>query len=165
MGHIVSRDYIPYRPDCLAWKSDKALAMSQDPKELRVSPFAEYGQSTSNIGYRDMLTGQVVASVAIPSELVERAVLANVLVEITLSGDGEIASTANGVASACSPARKIISVDGLVETFLDGNNLRMEETTERELGELLDRLQKSVQAVQRAISLAKATNKGQAVSG
>jgi hypothetical protein len=141
------------------------LAMSQIPNELRLSPFAECGRTTSNIGYRDVLTGQVVASIEIPSELIERAVLANVFVEISFSGDGEIASTANGVASACSPARKVISVDRLVETFLDGDNLRMEEVTEQELRALLDRLQKSVQAVQRAISLVKATNKVQAVSG
>ena len=128
--------------------------MSQNPNQLRLRPFAKYGRTTSNIGYRDALTGQI----AIPSELIERAVLANVSVEIALSGDGEIASTANGTASACSPARKIVSVDKLVEMFLDAHNLHMEEATEREPSTLLDRLQRSVQAVQRTISLVQATN-------
>ena len=138
--------------------------MSHDPNELRLSPFAECGRTTSNIGYRDVLTGQVAASIEIPSELIERAVMANVSVEITLSGDGEIASTANGAASTCSPARKVILVDKLVEMFLDVDNLHREEATERELRALLDRLQKSVQAVQRRISLVQATNKVQTVS-
>lgn len=59
--------------------------MSQNPNELRLGPYAECGRTTSNIGYRDVLTGQVAASVEIPSELIERAVLANVSVEIALS--------------------------------------------------------------------------------
>ncbi|WP_156439503.1 hypothetical protein [Bradyrhizobium valentinum] len=127
--------------------------MSPNPIELRLSPFAECGRTTSNIGYRDVLTGQVVASVEIPSELIERAVLANVSVEISLSADGEIASAASGTASACSSAKEVISVDQLVERFLGSDNLHMEEATERELQVLLERLQKSVGAVERSIAL------------
>ncbi|KRR13637.1 hypothetical protein CQ10_38725 [Bradyrhizobium valentinum] len=99
------------------------------------------------------MTGQVVASVEIPSELIERAVLANVSVEISLSADGEIASAASGTASACSSAKEVISVDQLVERFLGSDNLHMEEATERELQVLLERLQKSVGAVERSIAL------------
>jgi hypothetical protein len=127
--------------------------MSQNPNELGLIPFAEYGRTTSNIGYRDVSTGQVVASLEIPSELIERAILANLSVEIALSGDGEITSAANATASTCSCAIKIISVDQLVETFLRTDNLRVEEATERELRGLLERLQKSVRAVQRSIAL------------
>jgi hypothetical protein len=134
------------------------LAISQDPNEQRLSPFVEGGRLTLNIGYRDAPTGQVVASIEIPLELIERAVLTRVSVEIALSADGEIVSTANGVTFACSSARKTISVDKLVEMFLDRKNLHMEEATDRELGRLLNRLQNSVQAVQRAISLVQATD-------
>jgi len=126
--------------------------MSPNPVELGPRPFADCGRTTSNVGYRDTSTGLVVASLVVPSELIERAVLANVSLEIALSADGWIASTANGKASAHS-SPKIIAVDQLVETFLIGDNLRMEEVTERELRVLLERLQKSVHAVERSIAL------------
>jgi len=133
--------------------------MSSYPIEQRLSPFAECGRTSSNIGYRDILTGQVVASVEIPVELIERTVLANASVEILLSADGEVASAVHGRASACSSLKKIVFVDDLVEAFLADRNLHMEETTERELRTLLERLQKSVQAVQRTITLLeRATN-------
>jgi hypothetical protein len=127
--------------------------MSPSPVELGLSPFAECGRTISTIGYRNRLTGQVVASVEIPSELIESTVLAKISVEVVLSGDGQIASTANSAASACPSARKTISVDKLVEAFLDNHNLHMEEATERELRALLERLQKSVHAVQRSIAV------------
>ena len=127
--------------------------MSPDPVELRLSPFAELDRTTSNVGYRDASTGQVVASIEIPSEFIERAVLARVSLEIALSASGEVASAAHGPDSACSSLKKIVSLDDLVEAFLADNNLHMEEATERELRTLLERLQKSVQAVQRTIAL------------
>jgi hypothetical protein len=124
--------------------------MSPSPIEIGLSPFAESGRTTSTVGYRDRLTGQVVASVEIPSELIESTVLAKISVEVVLSGDGQIASTAN--SAACPSARKTISVDKLVEVFLDNHNLHLEEATERELRALLERLQKSVHAVQHSIA-------------
>jgi len=133
--------------------------MSPDPVELRFRPFAELDRATSNVGYRDASTGQVVASIEVPVELIERTVLANVSVEIALSADGEIASAAHGRASDCSSLKKIVSVDDLVEAFLADSNLHMEETTEKELRTLLERLKKSVRAVQRTITLLeRATN-------
>jgi hypothetical protein len=133
------------------------LAMQQNRNELRLNPFAECGRTTSNIGYRDVLTGQVVASVEIPIELIERTVLAEVSVEIALSSKGHIAAAASGGASVCSSAMKTVSIDNLVEAFLDSDNLQKEEATERELSELLQRLQKSVQAVQHALALLRQT--------
>jgi hypothetical protein len=80
-------------------------------------------------------------------------------VEIALSADGEIASAVHGKASACYCPKKIVFLDDLVEAFLADSNLHMEETTEKELRTLLERLQKSVRAVQRTIALLKrATN-------
>src|SRR5262245_22619061 len=71
--------------------------MSEHPVESHLSPFVECGRATSSIGYRDASTGQVVASVEIPSETIERAVLANISAEIALSGAGEIASAGPAV--------------------------------------------------------------------
>lgn len=52
---------------------------------------------------------------------------------------------------------KTVSIDKLVEAFLASDNLRMEEATDRELSELLQRLQKSVRAVQHSIALLRQT--------
>lgn len=130
--------------------------MSPD-HELNLSPFVECGLSNWTLGYRDASSEIVVASVEVPSELIERALFANVSVEIALLSDGEIVSVANGTVSACSCAKKIISVDALVELFLSKDNLHMEEVTESELKVLLERLQKSVQAVKRTIALLERT--------
>lgn len=128
--------------------------MSPDPVELRLSPFAECGRTISKVGYHDPLTGQVMVSLEVPVELIERTILANLSVEVALSADGQIAFAAHGRASGCcSSPRKIVSVDRLVEAFLTDNNLHLEETTERELRALLEGLQKSVKAVQRKIIL------------
>ena len=126
--------------------------MSLDHK-LRLSPFAEWGRPTSTVGYRDVLSRIVVASVALPTDLIERTVLANVAIEIILSGGGEIRSAASGAASGCASATKTVSLDDLVDKLLDRNNIHLEEATESELRMLLERLERSIRAVQRAIAI------------
>jgi hypothetical protein len=93
-----------------------------------------------------------MSSVEIPTELVERAILDKVSVEIAFSSDGLIASAVNGSAS-CILSKKLIHIDELVETFLTNNNLHMEEVTVSELKRLLGRLEKSVRAVQRSVAV------------
>jgi hypothetical protein len=126
--------------------------MASEAADLCLGPFAEGSQTNLTVGYRDLLTGRVAASIELPAELIERAVLANVSVEIGLSGEGEIVSTAYGGASEWSFARKAIPIDQLVEVLLDNNNLQMEETKQNELRTLLERLQRSIRAVQCAIA-------------
>ncbi|WP_431014897.1 hypothetical protein [Bradyrhizobium pachyrhizi] len=126
--------------------------MSADQVQLRLSPFVRCDRETSNVGYVDASTGKVVASLEIPLELIERAVLANVSVEIVLAGDGKIASSIAGGASVCPTASRTVSIDHLVQGFLTSNNQYMEETTQAELRTLLERLQESARAVQRAIA-------------
>lgn len=94
-----------------------------------------------------------MTSVELPVELIERTVLANVSIEISLSGTGEISSAASGVASNLCSANRTIWLDELVDVLLDRTNIHMEETTESELKILLERLQKSIRAVQRAIAI------------
>ncbi|MCP1913812.1 hypothetical protein J2R96_006292 [Bradyrhizobium elkanii] len=126
--------------------------MSASPVELSLSPFVKCGREISNVGYLDVSTGRVVASLEVPLGLIERAVLANVSVEIALAGDGRIASSVAGEASVCSSVVKTVSIDDLIQEFLAGGNLRLEETTQAELRTLLNRLQDSARAVQRAIA-------------
>lgn len=126
--------------------------MSVDLVQLRLSPFIECDRETSNVGYFDLSTGRVVAALEIPLELIERAVLANVTVEIALAGDGNIASSIAGRTSGCSSASRTISIDQLVQGFLTSNNLHMEEATHAELRTLLGRLQDSANAVLHAIA-------------
>jgi hypothetical protein len=125
--------------------------MSQDDK-LQLTPFAQCGEINSIVGYRDDSCGIVAASVELPTELIERSILANVSIEITLSGSGEITSAASSIASGSSSPTKTISLDRLVNMLLDHENIHMEETTESELRILLETLQKSTRAVQCAIA-------------
>lgn len=122
---------------------------------LHLSPFAECGTTTSTVGYRDVASGMVLASLELPAELIERTVIANVSIEISLSVHGEITSAASGIASNFCSANRTISLDGLVDMLLEHSNLHMEEVTEIELGILLERLQKSIHAVKRAIAIMK----------
>ncbi|ANW02711.1 hypothetical protein [Bradyrhizobium icense] len=129
--------------------------MSPETVDPTLGAFAKYGQSTATVGYRDASTGRVIASIEIPAQVIERAVLENASVEITLLGDGEIASAVAGSASDCFSARTSVPVDHLVDVFVSSGNLHKEEATEADLRTLLERLQRSVQAVERTISLLK----------
>lgn len=119
---------------------------------LALSPFAKVGKSTSTVGYRDVSSGMVVVSVELPVELIERTIMESISVEINLSSTGEISSTASGMTCNCSSSISTISLDELVDALLQRNNLHMEEAKEGELRLLLERLQKSVRAVERAIA-------------
>jgi len=115
--------------------------------------FAKCGPSTATVGYCDASSGGVIASIEIPAQVMERAVLENASVEITLLGDGEIASTVIGPASDCCSARTSVSIDRLVDAFVASHNLHKEEATEVELRTLLGRLRRSVEAVEHSIRL------------
>jgi hypothetical protein len=127
--------------------------MSIERVDLTFGAFANCGQSAATVGYRDALTGSVIASIEIPAQVIERAVLENASVEITLLGDGEIASAVAGPTSDCFLARTSVSIDHLVDAFVTSHNLHKEEATEAELRTLLGRLHKSVEAVERTIRL------------
>lgn len=153
VGHIVSRDYSPYQRDSMikAKENQKTFIVSQDDK-LRLTPFAKRGEATSIVGYRDDSSGIVVASVELPTELIERSILANVSIEITLSGSGEVTSTASNTAYGSSSSIKTVLLDDLVDMLLDRENIHLEETTESELRIFLETLHKSIRAVERAIA-------------
>ncbi|QQO12462.1 hypothetical protein JJB99_23670 [Bradyrhizobium diazoefficiens] len=133
--------------------------MSTEQVELTFDAFAKCGPSTATVGYRDVSTGSVIASIEIPAQLIERAVLENASVEIILLGDGEIASAVAGPASDCFSATTSVSIDHLVDAFVATHNLHKEEATEAELRTLLGRLHKSVEAVERTIRLRRAKAK------
>lgn len=79
--------------------------MSTERVDLTFGAFAKCDQSTATVGYHDASTGSVIASLEIPAQVIERAVLENASVEITLLGDGEIASAVAGPASDSILAR------------------------------------------------------------
>ena len=126
--------------------------MSPDSVEPTLRAFAVCGRHTANIGYCDASTGRVTASVEIPTQVIERAVLENTSVEITLLSDGEITSAVASTASDRLLTKTSAPVDQLVEAFLSSKNLFLEEATEAELRTLLERLQKSVRDVERTIA-------------
>ncbi|MCK1274426.1 hypothetical protein IVB46_04110 [Bradyrhizobium sp. 61] len=119
---------------------------------LTFGAFAECSLDTATVGYRDASTGSVIASLEIPVQVIERAVLENASVDITLLSNGEIASAVVGAASDCL-LRTTVSIDSLVDAFLTNENLDKEEATEAELRTLLGRLYKSVEVVERTIQL------------
>ncbi|WKA29520.1 hypothetical protein [Bradyrhizobium roseum] len=123
------------------------------PDNSSFGAFAECGQTTATVGFRDASTGGVIASIIIPAQVIESAVLENASVEITLLGDGEIGSSVAGPASDRFSLRSSVTVDQLVEAFVNSQNLHKEEATVAELATLLKRLHKSVEAVERAIRL------------
>jgi hypothetical protein len=125
--------------------------MFVQPDHLSVGAFAECGQTTATIGFRDASTGGVIASLEIPSQVVEGAVFENASMQITLLGDGEIRSAVVGLASDCFSLRSSVTIDQLVEAFVNSQNLHKEEATVAELATLLERLHKSVEAVEHAI--------------
>jgi len=127
--------------------------MSIEQGDLTFGAFAKCGQATATVGYRDASTGSVIASLEIPVQVIERAVLENASVEITLLDDGQIASAVTGPASDCFAARASVSIDHLVDAFVASHNLHKEEATEAELRTLLGRLYKSVELVERTIRL------------
>lgn len=127
--------------------------MSIEQVDLTFGAFAKCGQATATVGYRDASTGSVIASIEIPAQVIERAVLENSSVEITLLSNGEIASVVVGPASDCLSARMSVSLDHLVNALVTSENLQREEATEAELRTLLGRLYKSVELVERTIRL------------
>ncbi|MHB0767040.1 hypothetical protein ACYCVF_15580 [Bradyrhizobium sp. 1.29L] len=127
--------------------------MSTEQIDLNFGPFAKCDQCSATVGYRDALTGSVIASIEIPARVIQGAVFENASVEINLLGDGQIASAVTGPASDCFSARTTVSIDHLVDAFVASQNLHKEETTEAELRTLLGRLHKSVEAVERTIRL------------
>lgn len=127
--------------------------MSLEPVNPSFGAFAKCGESTATVGYRDASTGRVIASIEIPAQVIERAVFDNASVEITLLGNGEIASAVVGSASDYCSARTSVPVDHLVDALVTIQNLHKEEATEAELRILLERLHKSVEAVERTIGV------------
>lgn len=127
--------------------------MFVQPATLSVGAFAECGQTTATVGFRDASTGGVISSIEIPAQVIEGAVLEHASVEITLLGDGEIGSAVAGPASDFVSLRSNVTIDQLVEAFVNSQNLHKEEATVADLRTLLGRLHKSVEAVERAIRL------------
>jgi hypothetical protein len=123
------------------------------PDHRSFGAFAECGRTTATVGFRDTSTGVVIGSIEIPAAVIEGAVLESASVEITLLGDGKIGSAVAGAASDCFSLRANVTIDQLVEAFVNSQNLHKEEATVADLRALLKRLHRSVEAVERAIRL------------
>lgn len=129
------------------------------PGELTFGAFVQCSQSAAIVGLRDASTGNIIASIEIPAHVIEGAILENVSVDLALMGDGVIASAVAGPASDFLSLRASMTIDRLVEAYVNSENLHKEEVTVAELRALLGRLHKSVEAVERAIDLFKVKGK------
>jgi len=92
--------------------------------------------------------GDVVSSLIISAETIERALLFKRTITLALTPDGQTTA----VIPDCAECIQAISpIDNLVGDVLDPTNLCMEEATAADLRTLLQRLERSVSLVREAI--------------
>ena len=111
------------------------------------------GATAYRIGYRAQGTGQVLAVIEIPAEVVEEAVASKLSASVMMSPNGDLA-VATGAFSfvhACYDTAPI-AIDVLVVQVVAPENLRLEEAGPEELRMLLVRLERSVTIVNDALA-------------
>ncbi|HVR57247.1 MAG TPA: hypothetical protein VMT72_10515 [Pseudolabrys sp.] len=123
-----------------------------------LEPFAQFlghqclgGASDAfRFGYRCKRTGIVFATVEIPASTVAKSIRLKASVRVTTDGkvvaDSEIPND-----SALGRSSQTVSLVQLIEETLHIDNLRMEETSPRELKRLLQELEVSIQRVKAAL--------------
>jgi hypothetical protein len=127
---------------------------SAEPFIEAVGPVRDVvGVSAYRIGYRVHGTGEVIAAINIPAEIVEEAVTSKLSISVTLSPTGEVTaaleeSTPAYVANFDST---LIPIDALVARVVAPEYLHLEEAGGDELRTLLVRLERSVTCVKDAL--------------
>ena len=117
------------------------------------------GATAYRLGYRVHGTGDVIAAIEIPAEIVEEAVTSKLFVCVRMSPDGELEPAPEDSTSTAFAARlgaKQIPIDVLVAQVVAPENLRLEEAGAEELETLLTRLERSIAHVKDALARWKA---------
>ncbi|HVR59562.1 MAG TPA: hypothetical protein VMT72_22345 [Pseudolabrys sp.] len=107
-------------------------------------------------GYRAVGTENVVASVEIPTTLVEEMILCGSRLSVRLTPDGQVIpelSFQNHAASSIEKWSGPLPLDRLISAALAPQNLHMEEATTEELATLLKRLEDSASLVKAMLTL------------
>jgi hypothetical protein len=106
----------------------------------------------ARVGYRAAGLDQILASVELPIQSLEQAVTSGLELSTIVTPRGEIVSQIFGSSqSALSDLRSATSIDTLVSQTVSPNNLRLEEVSTKELGELLESLELAIKHVRAAL--------------
>jgi hypothetical protein len=117
------------------------------------------GATAYRLGYRIHGTGDLIAAIEIPAEIVEQAVTSKLFVSVRMSPDGELEPAPEDSTSTVFAARlgaAQIPIDVLVAQVVAPENLRLEEAGAEKLKTLLTRLERSIAHVKDALARWKA---------
>ena len=124
---------------------------SAEPFIEAVGPVRDVvGVSAYRIGYRVHGTGEVIAAINIPAEIVEQAVTSKLSISVTMSPTGELSATSSSCAATFDSP--LIPIDALVARVVAPEYLHLEEAGGDELRTLLVRLERSVTCVKDALA-------------
>jgi hypothetical protein len=124
---------------------------SAEPFIEAVGPVRDViGASAYRVGYRVHGTGEVIAAINIPAQIVEQAVTSKLSISVTMSPTGELSATSSSCAATFDSAP--IAIDILVAQVVAPENLHLEEADPDELRTLLVRLERSVTCVKDALT-------------
>lgn len=122
---------------------------------LQLEPFAEIAGDAYRFGYRAIGTDNCLSTIAVPTSIVESAVLARVTLAARIEPDGTVISEilmSHINESVPEISTSAASIEALVQRAVNAENLHIEEATVADLCTLLQRLEDSVTLVRRAIS-------------
>ena len=124
---------------------------SAEPFIEAVGPVRDIvGASAYRVGYRVHGTGEVIAAIEIPAQIVEEAVTSSLSISVTMSPTGELSATSSSCAATFDSA--LIPTDVLVAQVVAPENLHLEEAGPENLRTLLVRLEHSVTCVKDALA-------------
>jgi hypothetical protein len=124
---------------------------SAEPFIEAVGPVRDVvGVSAYRVGYRVHGTGEVIAAINIPAQIVEQAVSSKLSISVTMSPTGELSATSSSCAATFDSP--LIPIDALVARVVAPENLHLEEAGGDELRTLLVRLERSVTCVKGALA-------------
>jgi hypothetical protein len=124
---------------------------SAEPFIEAVGPVRDViGASAYRVGYRVHGTGEVIAAIEVPAEIVEEAVKSKLSISVTMSPTGELSATSFSCAATFDSV--LIPTDVLVARVVAPENLHLEEAGPEDLRTLLVRLERSVTCVKDALT-------------
>lgn len=107
----------------------------------------------ARVGYRPAGLDRILASVELPAHVLERAVTSDLEISLRVTPAGEVVSQIfSSSETALSEVRFSATIDHLISHTVSLNNLRLEEASPRELGELLKSLELAVEHVRTALT-------------
>ncbi|WP_440640801.1 hypothetical protein ACSHT2_06170 [Bradyrhizobium sp. PUT101] len=127
-----------------------------DAQPQAVEPFVDLVSRPDGrfacVGYRAAGLGHTLASVELPIHVLEQAVTSGLELFTMVTPAGEIVSHIFGSSkSELSDLRSVNSIDRLVSQTVSPKNLRLEEASTTELGELLKSLELAIEHVRAAL--------------